>query len=315
MDKELLYNYLKCETSLQEEDQIAAWLEASAENRSELNQMRLQMETLVFAAPTIDSYYEQHHRRSVVVLARRWCAVAAAVVIFAAGTSYFTAQHVRKSMGNATQTLTAQDAPMRITLTDGSSVWLNAHTTLEYPVAFVGKRRVVRVSGEAMFDVAHDANHPFIVETFACDIRVLGTRFNVAACEAEGLFGTALMQGSVEVWNRTTHETVTLSPDESVALANGRLVRSRIIDHDDYLWKEGYINLKGHSFEELITSYSKVFDVQINLDSVCMPDTRFKWGKIRVKDGVDNAMKVLQNAYPISYTFDPENRTIIVSSK
>lgn len=312
MDKELLYKYLKCLTSPQEEERIAAWLEASAENRAELNRIRLQLETLAFAAPAIDACYEQDRRRNLTIRLRRWCTAAAAAVILAAGVSYFTAQHVRTSIGGAMQTLTAQDGPVRLTLADGTSVWLNARTTLEYPAVFAGRQRTVRISGEAMFDVAHDETQPFVVETYACDVRVLGTKFNVSASESEGSFETALIRGRVEIRNRTTHETVTLHPDETVMLKNDRLVRSTIADPDDYLWTDGYVNLKGHTFEELIARYRKVFDVRIELDGVRMPDTRFKWGKICVKDGVDNAMKVLQNAYPITYTFDTDTRTIVV---
>lgn len=152
---------------------------------------------------------------------------------------------------------------------------------------FAGRQRTVRISGEAMFDVAHDETQPFVVETYACDVRVLGTKFNVSASESEGSFETALIRGRVEIRNRTTHETVALHPDETVMLKNDRLVRSTIADPDDYLWTDGYVNLKGHTFEELIARYRKVFDVRIELDGVRMPDTRFKWGKICVKDGVD----------------------------
>ena len=73
MDKELLYKYLKCLTSPQEEERIAAWLEASAENRAELNRIRLQLETLAFAAPAIDACYEQDRRRNLTIRLRRWC--------------------------------------------------------------------------------------------------------------------------------------------------------------------------------------------------------------------------------------------------
>ena len=66
-----------------------------------------------------------------------------------------------------------------------------------------GERRV-KVAGEAMFDVEHDPAHPFVVETFACDVEVLGTKFDVMAEEREGLFSAALLRGSVKVTNRLT---------------------------------------------------------------------------------------------------------------
>lgn len=62
----------------------------------------------------------------------------------------------------------------------------------------------MKVAGEAMFDVEHDPAHPFVVETFACDVEVLGTKFDVMAEEREGLFSAALLRGSVKVTNRLT---------------------------------------------------------------------------------------------------------------
>ncbi|EKC56861.1 protein containing FecR protein domain protein, partial [human gut metagenome] len=64
---------------------------------------------------------------------------------------------------------------MQMTLADGTLVHLNAGTTLEYPVVFSRKDRRVKLTGEALFEVAHNAKHPFIVETFATDLQVLGT--------------------------------------------------------------------------------------------------------------------------------------------
>ena len=77
---------------------------------------------------------------------------------------------------------------MQMTLADGSHVQLNAGTTLEYPVVFDRKARRVKLSGEALFEVTHDSSHPFIVETFATDIQVLGTKFNVLADSGSELF-------------------------------------------------------------------------------------------------------------------------------
>lgn len=62
----------------------------------------------------------------------------------------------------------------------------------------------MKISGEAMFDVEHDADHPFVVETFACDVEVLGTKFDVEAEPDEGIFSTALLRGSVKVSNKLT---------------------------------------------------------------------------------------------------------------
>ena len=155
-------------------------------------------------------------------------------------------------------------------------------------------------------------SHPFVVETFAADVKVLGTEFNVAADKACGTFSAALFEGSVEVRDRTTDEAVVLHPDETVRLVDGRLATGRIEHPDDYIWTEGYINFKGHTVGEILDKYRHVYGVNIRLENVSLPDTKFQWGKIQVQDGIDNAMKVLQNIYPITYEFDSETRAITI---
>lgn len=86
-----------------------------------------------------------------------------------------------------------------ITLPDGSKVILNAGTTITYPNAFVSKNREVEINGEAFFEVAHDAEHPFIVKANQINVEVLGTRFNVKAYEEDDWIEVSLSEGKVEV--------------------------------------------------------------------------------------------------------------------
>ncbi|MDE6451135.1 MAG: FecR domain-containing protein [Odoribacter sp.] len=98
------------------------------------------------------------------------------------------------------------------TLSDGTRVWLNAKSELEFPVDFVRRERVVKLDGEAYFEVAPDAGRPFIVETEGMQTRVLGTSFNIQAYGNERTFVTTLLTGKVEVSLREGKETVVLEP-------------------------------------------------------------------------------------------------------
>ena len=233
-------------------------------------------------------------------------------VVLCAGAVHFTASHYLTTFGRQETVLAAQDAPVRYTLGDGTTVWLNAGATLECPAVFTGRERTVGITGEAMFDVRHDEDHPFVVRTAACDVRVLGTKFNVRADAAGSTFEAALLRGRIEVVNRTTRERLVLAANESASLENGALVRGRIADADDYLWTDGYINLKGHSFAELLSTFRRAFNVRIDAEALPMPEGRYKWGKIRIADGIDNALEVLQNSYAFDYTFDSEKRLVVI---
>lgn len=319
MTEELLYRYVTCQTSPEEEQAILEWLNGDPENERRLAQVHCQHDLAALSAPLINDLYERDRPQIFRAFVHRWATMVtstAAVLLLIFGGYYYRQTRNLERLGAQRISMTVPAGQhMQMTLSDGTNVWLNAGATLEYPALFSDNERRVRLEGEARFDVEHNARHPFIVETYACDVRVLGTKFNVAADRERGTFSTALFDGRVEVHNRMKDQTVTLRPDETASLNESHLAVGRIENTDDYLWTEGYINFKGHTFREIIDKYQQIYGVTIRLQDVTVPDTEFRWGKIYIQDGVDNAMKVLQNIYPITYEFDSEQRTIVVSNK
>jgi transmembrane sensor len=118
------------------------------------------------------------------------------------------------------QLVTQKGSRSQIVLPDGSKVWLNAGSTLDYPKQFTGKTRAVQLQGEAYFEVAKNADQPFIVHTKTFDIKVLGTGFNVRAYPDEDSAITSLIHGSVEVITGGKEKrTILLKPNEKITLA------------------------------------------------------------------------------------------------
>ena len=319
MDEETLYRYVACRLSAEEEQAVLDWLAADPVRERELNRMQCLHDAAALSAPLVNTVYERDRSRSrrMLRLAQRWGMSAAALVLLALGMHYYrVADRYARQVGEHVEMTVPNGQHIGMKLADGTRVWLNAGTTLEYPLLFDGKERRVRLAGEARFEVVHDAKHPFVVETFACDVEVLGTEFNVVADRAENTFSAALFRGRVAVSSRLVPgDRVVLEPDEVVHLNGERLQVGKIANADDYLWTEGIINLGGHSFAELIARYEKTFDVEVRTEGFEMPDTKFWWGKICIQDGVDNAFKALQVAYPFRYEFDPEKRTVTIYSK
>ena len=238
--------------------------------------------------------------------------LAAVLALGFAGAELISAYRV----GELSRRTTTLEVPvgrhLNMTLADGTTVWLNAGTKLEYPAVFAGKERRVKVSGEAMFDVAHDARHPFVVETFACDVEVLGTKFDVVADEAESRFSASLLRGSVKVTSRLDpSEQYVLRPDESVHLVGGHLSRRILEDKEDFLWTDGIISIKGHDFGQLMERFERSFGVKIVVERERMPQIDYNHGKIRISDGVDSALRLLQMASDFTYVKDSENDVII----
>lgn len=311
MDTEILYRYLCGTSSDGEKEAIADWLDADAENRKVLDRMSLQLETLALIGPELDRMHERSTRR--MELRRRlvrWSAAAAAVVLLCTGAWHFATLRVEETLGGKMMTFAAQTAPVQYTLSDGTRVWLNAGSRIDYPAVFTGRERRVSISGEALFEVEHDAGHPFIVETFACRVEVTGTRFNVQADEASGLFSTALLEGSVALTSNLTGERVTMRPDEVVSLQDGRLLRSAIRSHDDYLWPEGILSIGGCTFAEVAARLETVYGVKIVLERT--PTLDVARGKLWTSMGLDYVLRTLQDVAAFRYERNEQENTIYI---
>jgi len=316
MEKELLIKFLKCETTPEEETLLADWLDADPEHRKELDTMQLIMEGMALNAPALQSMYSSQSspRASLFKRLAKISIAASVTLIIAAGVGY---NYLSQKVNNLSNQKTIVEVPggqrICMTLGDGTEVWLNSGAKLEYPSVFSGKQRHVKLSGEAMFDVKHDANNPFIVETFVCDIEVLGTKFNIEANESSNYFSAALMKGSIKLTNRLNEEEpIIMKVNEVVDLVDGILKRNKIDNHDEYLWPEGIISIHDITFEELIAKFELIFDVQIEIGRKNMPTINYSRGKIRVSDGVDHALKVLQMSSEFTYKKDPETGVITI---
>lgn len=326
MNPDLLLKYLDNTASDEEMRQVLDWLKADPENRRELDRLdRALAATILYGpqgqetkdsqpAPCVPLAAESRHKGRRTVLRRRLrrAAEIAAVLLVGAGFSWGWTSHRLAQWSKRTSAIEVPAGQyLSMQLEDGTEVWLRAGTRLEYPLVFAGRERRVKVRGEAMFDVRPDADHPFIVETFACDVEVLGTKFDVVAEEDEAHFSTALLRGRVKVTNKlNAGESVVLNPDEEITLVGNRLQRTPITDPDEYLWTQGLISIKGQSFQELMERFETYFGVRIVIERSDLPTVNYNYGKIRISDGIDTALDMLQRSADFTYTRDPDNGTI-----
>ena len=127
-------------------------------------------------------------------------------------------------------------------LPDGTDVWLNARTTIQYPVSFNTDQRLVKLDGEAYFEVARDEKKPFTVQTDKYNVEVLGTKFDVESYSDTESFETALMEGSVKISSLTdANESLMLTPNNKAYLHGGKLRVMPVDDYNPYRWREGLI--------------------------------------------------------------------------
>lgn len=156
---------------------------------------------------------------------------------------------------------TPKGGQYQVVLPDGSKVWLNAYTSLKFPVSFNNqKERRVELSGEAYFEVTHNKELPFRVVTNRQTVEVLGTHFNVNAYADDAITKTTLLQGSVRV--TAASSKVTLVPGQQAKLTN-TLDVSEANTTEAIAWKNGYFNFDDEKLENIMRSVSRWYNVDV----------------------------------------------------
>ena len=159
----------------------------------------------------------------------------------------------------------------KLILSDSTTVYLNAGSSLRYPVKFIpGQNRQVFLNGEGYFDVHKDKNHPFIVTNGSMDVRVLGTKFNISAYPEDLEINTVLVEGSVSLYNNETEyntDTSSILKPSHQASWN-RLndnVTIKTVDTDIYTsWITGKLVIKKMPFKNIIQKLERHYKVTIN---------------------------------------------------
>lgn len=150
-----------------------------------------------------------------------------------------------------------------LVLSDGSRVYLNAMSSLRYPVNFTGKERCVELSGEAYFEVVKSGK-PFIVKTADVAVEVLGTAFNVCSYADQEVVGTTLVRGSVRVCVEG-NKTRILQPSQQANFdKKSKKIEVRTVDVSVYTaWKNGTFCFKDGCLEDMMTSLARWYDMQV----------------------------------------------------
>lgn len=309
MNEELLRRYLYGEADEKEQQKVLDWFDADPENHiAKLNHLHysyLAEEKYGMPSP---------NRKGVLWRLGRYGAAAAAAVGLLFGVWHLSDRHAYREMSARPISLETP-AGQRITmqLPDGTHVQLNAGTKLEYPQVFAKGMRRVKLSGEAMFDVSHDARRPFVVETFASEIEVLGTRFNVLSDEQNARFSTTLVEGSVRVRSLfDPSDVLTMRPYDKVEIVNGKLRKTTTQDFQELCWTEGLIHIKKMPFDELMQRFETAYSIKITIDRNTLPEIDLQSGKVRISDGIDYALHVLQQVADFTYSHDEDANEIVI---
>jgi len=208
----------------------------------------------------------------------------------------------------AYNTITTPNGKYQVILSDGTKVWLNAGTSLRYPVAFVGKERNVELNGEAYFEVAKNKLMPFHVKTTKQTIEVLGTHFDVMAYTDEKNTETTLLEGSVRV--NAGEQTLTIKPGQQ-AIMNELLSLNTHPDTEQITaWKEDLFEFQNTPMSQVARQIERWYDVKVSYSNV-KPGITFT-GILSRNNPLSKLINLLESTGSVKFTIAGQN--VIVKS-
>ena len=193
----------------------------------------------------------------------------------------------------------------QVFLADGTRIWINSETQLIAPSVFEPNERVVKLSGEAFFEVAKDKSRPFKVEINGQQIEVLGTTFNVRAYKNSNEIETTLESGKISL--NAGGKTTLLSPGEqSVYDKLTDLITVKKVDPTNYSsWKDGRYEFQNKDLIEVFKVIERWYDVEITADETYFKGMHFS-GVIKRNKDAKHFLELLNHTIPIKYTINSD---------
>lgn len=308
---ELLTRWLSGEADETEREAVAAWVGESPEREKELLEMKK-----VFLASFIRSGNAETTRRKPSkvrrILLGSLSAAAASAMLVSAG--YMLSSELHPQPVLSAMSITAPSGQTASTmLSDSTVVWLNSNSELLVSDGVKGERTVA-LRGEAFFDVAKDAEHPFVVRCGSRNIRVLGTSFNVSSYSPEH-FAIDLLTGKVEM-NDEDGFTCTLSPMERLEFNDGKYLKTRINTTEERGWMDGFYHFSDTSLRDVIRSIGNYYDVTIGFADPSLADLRCSC-TFRKEDSLGHILSVICKAYKgeLGYRISSDGSSAVIYRK
>lgn len=244
-------------------------------------------------------------KRRYVICFMRYAAVVAVLVCACSYLFYNIGQRNMEQAFAMIKVEAPQGSTTKMTLPDGTEVWLNAGSRMEYSQGFGVRDRRVKLSGEGYFEVHHNTAMPFIVNSSSLNVQVLGTKFDFRDYPTDESAMVSLDEGSVAVGLRSSHDgdyQYRLSPDQRAVLEKGSgNLRIENRTTTDRLWTDGTIMLNGRRLADICIDLERSYGVKICIENRTLAQTRF-YGVFHRKDqNLDHVLGTLAATGHIRY--------------
>ncbi|MFT4155870.1 FecR family protein [Parafilimonas sp.] len=196
----------------------------------------------------------------------------------------------------------------QLKLPDGTRVWLNAASSVHYPLAFSGNERKVDITGEVYFEVEKNAGMPFIVNVNnKATIKVTGTHFNVNAYDNEPNITATLLEGKIKMTAGNREKA--LIPGQQALSGEGTVFVKPANEEEVMAWKNGFFNFENVSLEEVMRQLERWYDIEVKY-SGAIPDIELE-GKMTRDVTLNGLLNVLKK---LNVNAVLQGRTLIVTS-
>jgi ferric-dicitrate binding protein FerR (iron transport regulator) len=319
-----IIDYLKGALSQRDQEELARWVQESEKNARYYTEIKDVWESTYLdaneVASTIGEWSKfKTHIESVSIKSasqlkrtlRIWQSVAALVVVALSVVSFYVVNKSDVKGGLLeVKTVVPSGEKSKLELPDGTHVWINSASVLTYNTGYGRENRVVHLDGEAYFEVAKNKELPFKVLTKDCEVKVLGTKFNVMAYAESPITETSLLEGKVDV-SLFSGTNVEISPGQLV-YADGKGGRLQVVDaniQNIICWKDNVLKFDNTPLIDVIEKLNKWYGVDIALqNSELLAQKRFTFTvKSESLSELLNIMKLVQ---PLEYKIDGEQVSI-----
>lgn len=314
----LIISYLRGEATPGEQDEFLAWLEADEKNPLYFRSIKDVYDLGRIEADIRNSQVDDQWTKFLdkVLPSRRtnlWLPFGntmlryAAVFVFGLVCMQLVSLVVNKKdpLPQITKVETGVGERSKVSLPDGSTVWVNACSSISYDASFGEKNRTIRMKGEAYFEVEKDPSKPFLVHAEQFTFWVTGTSFNVYAFDDEDEVSLALVEGAVTAKRGAYSEK--LRPGEVMVYDKvcAKIAHRKLISSSYTAWRYGEMFFDKMTFEELTRRLERNFNVKFKFENSEIKQESFG-GSFRKYESLETIMKVISTSTPVKYRIDKD---------
>ncbi|PKV51211.1 FecR family protein [Aquimarina sp. MAR_2010_214] len=325
MQEKDLIKYIKGDASPDEKKLVIEWIKKDSEHQKRFSLLKAE-----YIASTLDSFSNmdvktQYQRFASKKSKKRkyyyTAAIAASVVVPFMMWYMFTSSSYDNSIVDVTEIFdsstknvtTGHGGYKTVVLPDGSTIVLNANSSLTYPNTFTDSVRKVTLIGEAFFDIKRDVTKPFIVTTDHINIKVLGTSFNVKSYPKDEKIETTLVTGKVEVFQQQKEKPIVLEPSQRAVFdkEKSNIKVDRVDSKSIVAWQEGKLIFDKTPLKQVVLDLNRKYNVEfvIKSDSLLQYKYTGEFDNLTLKE----VLELLKISSPINYKY--VNNKVMLNSE